>query len=351
MGILEDLFQGNPSPGLPSSSTSATSMPAWYEDFMRGIAAKGVGTVAGGYTPYPDARLAPFNDDQLQAFGLARSQAGGWKPAVQGALGSAGAIAPTATAGIDAAKGYSTAATGAVAGPAATWDTSYMKYMSPYTQNVVSEIGRLGNQNIQENLIPGINSGFIGSGGFGSTRNAEIMARGLRDAQTNISGLQSQALQSGWNSGANIFGADASRTQQQGALQSQAALGAGGQALSGAQIGANALDTSAARQGALASLGQTLGTADVGALGAVGGAQQQLQQQGLDVGYNEFLAQRDSGKNDLAWLSQLMRGQQLPTTTAQAGSVSGGYTPSPLSWLTSLYGLNRATTQPSPTQP
>lgn len=350
MGILETLFQGTPRAPLPTTNNSSTSMPAWYEDFIRGIAANSVGNAAGGYTPYAGPRLAPFNPDQTDAFQLARDNAGDWRAPHAGALTAAGSAVDTATTGANTANNYGIEANTAVGGPTQTWDTAYSRYMSPYTSNVVNEISRLGNKNITENLVPGINSGFIGGGGFGSTRNAELMGRGLREAQTNISGLQSTALQNGWTSGMSAFASDADRLQRQGALQAETALGAGNLALSGANLGVNAAGQQATQLGALATSGQQMGTNDVASLGAIGGAQQDLQQRGLDVGYNEFLQQRDWDRGTLSWLGGVLNGAQMPTTTTSNGTTSGGYNPSPLAWLSSLYGFGRAAA-PAPANP
>jgi hypothetical protein len=221
--------------------------------------------------------------------------------------------------------------------------------MSPYTSNVVDEIARLGNRNLTENIVPDIQSQFIGGGQFGSSRNADILARGVRDAQTNISGLQSQALQSGWGTGANIFGADAARQQQQQQMQSGAALTAGQLSNAGAQIGASATGEAATRLGALGQLGQTLGANDAAALGAVGGAQQQQQQTGMDQAHQEFLRQQGWDTGQLGMVSNVLRGQQMPTTNTQVSNTSqGGYGPSPLSWISALYGLNKSTQPAAP---
>jgi hypothetical protein len=68
------------------------------------------------------------------------------------------------------------------------------EWMNPYTGRINDEIARLGNQNLMEGVIPGINTTFVGDGQFGSTRNGEFMNRALRDNQTLISGAQAKML-------------------------------------------------------------------------------------------------------------------------------------------------------------
>jgi hypothetical protein len=52
----------------------------------------------------------------------------------------------------------------------------------------------MGNRNLSENVLPGVNSTFAGAGQFGSTRNADFTNRALRDNQQVISNAQATAL-------------------------------------------------------------------------------------------------------------------------------------------------------------
>ena len=72
--------------------------------------------------------------------------------------------------------------------------TTMQKYLNPYTRNVVNEQARLSNQNLFENVIPGLNSTFTGNGQFGSSRNADFMNRAIRDQQYNLMGQQGKTL-------------------------------------------------------------------------------------------------------------------------------------------------------------
>lgn len=68
------------------------------------------------------------------------------------------------------------------------------QFMNPYTSNVVDEQARLSNQNLNENILPGVNSTFAGAGQFGSTRNADFTNRAIRDQQYGLAGQQGQTL-------------------------------------------------------------------------------------------------------------------------------------------------------------
>lgn len=339
-----DYLWNAPPASVTQSGASSTQLPDWYQEYIRGIAGKGTEVAGRGYTPYQGTRIADFNADQKNSFNTIRQNQGVWKPTVNGALTAAQGIGSAATAGVNKANQFGQQAVNSAAGPGAgDWTQNYQKYMSPYTSSVVDEIGRLGNQNLFQNIMPEINGTFTGSGQFGSTRNAEYLGRGIRDAQLGITGQQAAALESGYGTAGNLFNADASRQQQQQQMQANTALSAGQLANTGAQVQTAALDSQAARLGALGQTQQQLTNNDAASLGAIGGQQQQLQQQGYDTAYQEFLKQQGWDADQLNMLNSLVRGMQLPTTTAAtSSSQSTGTGTSPLQWVNALYGMTQA---------
>jgi len=108
------------------------------------------------------------------------------------------------------------------------------QYMNPYNEQVTNRIAQLGARNLSENILPQISSDFIKAGGYGSTRQRDLVGRAARDTQEAILGQQAQALQAGYGQGLGASAADLSRygqlgatagslgTQQQGLLQSAA---------------------------------------------------------------------------------------------------------------------------------
>lgn len=284
MSDFSSFFSDQAPQNVTSTTGSILSQPDWYQEMLQGIAARGAQTAGQGYQYYSDPRLANFTQDQQSAFQGVRNQQGAWQPALSGA------------------QGYVGQGVNAVQGPAQTWTGNWQQYMSPYTQSVVNEIGRLGNQNLQENILPSINNSFIGNGAFGSDRNADMIGRGIRDAETNIAGLQSQALQQGYGTSASIFAQDANRQQQQQQMQGQMGLNAGQE------------------MGALGALGQQLGYTDTNQLYGAGSAQQGLQQKGYDLGYQEFQNQVQYPWQQLNNLSTLMQRMQVPVS--QVGSTN-----------------------------
>jgi hypothetical protein len=156
--------------------------------------------------------------------------------------------------------------------------------------------------------MPQVNGAFIGAGQFGSTRNADAMGRAAQAVQDNITGAQANALESGYRTSADIFGADAGRQIQ-----------------AGTQLGA------------LGQLQQQLGSADASLLAGLGGVQQQQQQRGLDTAYQDWQTGQNYDMTQLQQLRQLISGLQLPAgSTAITNSPTGGYGASPLDWMGAL---------------
>jgi hypothetical protein len=60
-------------------------------------------------------------------------------------------------------------------------------------------MARLTQQNVQRNILPGLKGAFAGSGGFGSQRMAGATGQTLADIQANLTGQQTKALESGYN--------------------------------------------------------------------------------------------------------------------------------------------------------
>jgi hypothetical protein len=116
-------------------------------------------------------------------------------------------------------------------------------------------------------------------------------------------------------------------TQQQQEAARQAAAGI---RLQGAQAGAQT-GLQAATQ--LANLGTTSQQQELNriqALAAAGEQQQALQQQQLSSAYQQFLEQRDWEKNQLGYLSGLIRGTPFSTSTTQGVSAAAPSTTSQL---------------------
>ena len=357
------------------SSAVSNDLPEWYKTYTQNLASSATALAnANNAAPLPAGSVAGFNPTQKAAFDAVTANQGAWQPGMQTATDLSGQIAPTAAKFIDYAQGavagpamttgdaiqpWAQGAQDAASGSAATWDQNYQKYMNPYTSEVVDNIARLGKRNWEDTIMPGVNSSMIGSGQFGSTRNADILTRAGLSANQDILGQQSNALQSGYTTGANIFGADANRIQGQQQMQTNAALGGGnlmqgalsadanrvqnqGQiqantALTGANTSINALNTASDNAGALAQTYQTLGQNDANALMATGNQQQALQQRGLDTAFSNAQLARTDPWTQLTNAQNVANNIKLPTLTKTEQSGQVGNPPSAADQMASAF--------------
>lgn len=334
MSFLSSLTTGSPA---TTSSNQSTTTPAWYQDTMRGITAQGINAASRPFAQYQGPRVAGWSPMQLGALDQIQQSQGAWNaPVVAGinALSNLpGQVAPTLQAAGQAAGSAASAI-----GPARNWTNEYQQYMSPYTSAVVDEIGRLGTRNLTENLLPAVNNSFIGAGGFGSTRNAEILGRTMRDANADILGQQAGALERGYGTSANIFNADANRSLQTGSQIANTQLQGATTALNAARTWADTLNTATQGMAGLAQQGQNMQGTDINRLIYAGNQHQGQVQKQLDVNYGDFREARDWDMNQLGALSQLIKGFQIPTNQVSNQSAMPAGT-SPLGWLSALVGL------------
>jgi hypothetical protein len=296
-----------------SSATTATTTPQYYTDYISNLASKGTQYGVGGANAPAFADATPL---QQAAFTGVANQAGTYAPALEAAATSLG-------------KAYNTDITGAV-NPYLTSGTSSSAdlvndYMNPYTSNVVDKIRLANQQNIQQNLSPGITGGAVGSGQFGSQRGANALALGISNADIGALAQQAAALQSGYSDALKA-------AQAQRANQMQAAQMAGNaytqQAQNYRDVGTQAMN--------LAQQKQTQSLADINAMATLGAQQQQIAQ-------NKQLFPLDV----LAKQAGVLSGAQIPTTQTQT------MTGSPLSAIAGLgtLGIGMFTKNASGTTP
>ena len=85
-------------------------------------------------------------------------------------------------------------------GQYAQYDATKMsEFMNPYTSNVIDANNQASNQNLMENIMPGVNSTFTGNGQFGSTRNSDFLNRAIRDNQQTLNNTNATTLYNAQN--------------------------------------------------------------------------------------------------------------------------------------------------------
>ena len=279
---MADVFQGAPLPTITTTEQKQQVLPEFYTNYLQDIANIGTSAIQQG-------GVAGFSPLQQQAFQMAP------QAAFSGAQTAGDAASLLGAAGTTAAPSMVGA------------------YMNPYTTNVVDEMARLQNQNIQRSVLPALRGAGVGSGSFGSTRQANVTGQSLADMQRNLLGKQYEALYSGYGDAMKSAQTDLNR-------QLQAGQGLGNVAQQQYNIGTGGLDV----------------------LQKLGGQQQELGQQQLN--YPMIQAQN---------LAKLFQGLNVPSgeTLQKVGpGQAGQYSLSPLSQISGLLtGLGAFTGQPSGT--
>jgi hypothetical protein len=270
---MPDIFQGVVAPDVNTTKTTASTAPQYLTDYYSDIAS--AGSKAMGRDP--NQMVSPLTNLQNQGYAAVPGAATSYQP---------GLATAEQTAGM-AAQGMSPEA--------------IQGFMNPYTSNVVDEMGRLQQQNIQRNVMPSLKAGFVGTGGLGGQRYANAMGQTSADMQANLMGQQYGALSSGYKD-----------------------------ALQAAYNQANLQNQVAQTQGTLAEREQTLGLTGAGAMTKAGAEQQ---------AYNQSII--DAPLKTAANAAALMKGYTIPTTSTETfkGPMPGAYGASPLSQMVGLGSL------------
>lgn len=264
MPVVDFLFGGTaPTPGT-TSTTSQVQLPEWYTQYTTEMLGKAQGVANLPYAQYTGPRIAGFTPTEKTGFEMTKSAAGAYEPF----LGQAGT---------------------ALAGAGQTFPEAVSAYMNPYTQNVVNQIAEQGVRQLQEKYLPAIGQEFIQAGQFGvgpgSTRMGEFGARALRDVQQNVLAEQAKALQAGYGQAADIFQSDAERK---------------------AKLAGTAAD--------IAGMAQKYGLTGAEAVSGVGEKERAMQQANLKLAYEDFLRQEGYPKEQIQFLSEILKNVNLPKT-------------------------------------
>jgi hypothetical protein len=319
MALSDFLSNGQPPKDSTfTSTTSQTVLPDWYTNYAMQILANQNAVSAQPYTAYQGPRVADFTQAQQQGFGMTGQAATAYQPGLSQAQQTTTA-AGAAPGGLATAQPYLQQA-------GQTGVANIGEYMNPYTDAVVDRIGQLGQRNLTENLLPQVEGRYIAAGqlGFGGREGAQgtpsgmmtDTARALRDTQEATLAAQSQALQSGYGQALGASQTDLSRMAGLAGTAGGFATDDIGQQLQVGQQQAN-----------LGALSQQLGLTGANAVTGVGAQQQALNQQNLNVAYQDFLKQQGYPQEQINAMLNTMQGVQgaVPTATTEEGLVPLGY--------------------------
>lgn len=378
---------GSSAPSQPSTTTQIQDIPAWEQGYVTDLLGQAQTEAAQPYQQFPGQQVAGFTGDQNQSFANVEGQTEANQANQAAALGQVSAgqntannIYGTGAGDINAATSYnplaavapylgaaSTYNAAAAAQPGINQSTAYnaaaanaasplgiQNYMSPYTNSIVGGIQNEANENWNQNIMPGVNNEFIGSGQYGSGRNAQVLGQAAGNFQTGLSANVANALQSGYTTAGNqaateagILGNSANTALSGANLASNAQTAQIGNLINQGSAAGTATQQQAANLNAaglnLGNLASTQATqqlnagTDLGSLGAqdaatnlqqnqalnaVGLQQQQQNQTNLNTAQTNWANQTQYPEQQTQFLNQIIRGLPAPTASTSSGEVT-----------------------------
>jgi len=319
--------------GGPQTSTSySTNLPEYAKPYYEELLKQGGkqvyttdagGSVTGvkGMPTYTGDRIAGFTPEQLK---VQSDVAGMTTPGGFGAASSGLGMGQTmgfgaGMTGLGQAFGYSPMAIsgGTFDAPAASY------YMSPY-QTGVTDIAVREAEKQRDLARTGRMTGAIGRGTFGGARQTLADVEAERGAAQGISDIRTRGQQEAFMNAQQQFERDQARRMQAAQLGQQAQQY---QAGLGKDIGLAGLTTgidASGKQAAVAATTQTAELERLKAQAATGAEKQAFQQKIDDLKYQTFMDQQNYQKQQLEYLSNILRGN-----AAALGSTQVQYTPQP----------------------
>lgn len=280
---------GSQQPTQPQSVTTQTSnIPDWLQaPIMRNVSTA-ESIAQEPYQPYPDQRLATFNPDQSSSFQNVRDIFNAGNPtAVQGAQSIAQGTAARIPYHLQD-----------------QWNTANaQQYMNPYTDQVLNNVAnraQLGFNQQQQFR----NSEAVKAGAFGGDRRFVVDQLAQDDLNRRLDEINASGLSQAYTTGMQGYNADRIARQQAEGLNLQSAQMLGG----------------------IGNLQQSLALQRANSLANIGAGERGLQQQSLDIGYTDFLNQRDYPRQNVNWLSSILRGNPY---TAQSEVATYQQPPNP----------------------
>jgi hypothetical protein len=268
----------SPSPPQPATSMSQTTIPEYAQPYVERMLGKAEAFTSAPYQAYGGERIADFSPLQQQA----QQSVANLAPSQQLGLGTQMAGISGLNA-MNAGQNYMGMATNPYAQQA---------FMSPYMQNALEPQLQ---EAIRQSEIQGQknNAQAVQQGAFGGARTGIVEAERQRNLGQNLSNIYGTGMQNAFQQAqqAQQFGSTLGLQGQQAALQGAQALGQLGQTQFGQQKDI------------------------INAQSNIGAQQQALQQQKLQQQYQDFLTQKAYPQQNLAFMSDILRGAPLGQQT------------------------------------
>jgi hypothetical protein len=330
--------------GSQTSTSYSTNLPEYakpyYEELLKQTGKQTYTTDAAGNVTgvkpmptYTGERVAGFTPEQLkvQSEVAGMTRPGGFGAATSGLSTGQTMGFGAGAAGLGQAFGYTpTAIYGGTFTPGAA---AY--YSSPY-QTAVTDIAVREAEKQRDLAKAAGMTGAIGRGTFGGARQALLQAEQGRNAAQQIGDIRAKGAEQGYLNAQQQFQADQARRLQAEQLTQQGQQYAAGL---GKDIGLAGITTgieASAKQAAAAAAQQTADLERLKAQAATGAEKQAYDQKIKDLQYQTFMDQQNYQKQQLEYLSNILRGN-----AAALGSTQVQYTPQP-STVSQIGGLGLA---------
>lgn len=291
--------------GGPTQSTTYTSnLPEYARPYFERMMGRAEAESNQPYVGYQAPRLAGFTGDTQTGFGITREMAERGNPELDVGTGVLGAAAQ---------RGFQ--ASNYASNP--IQQTSFgreqaQQYMSPYMENVTERQRQAAIRSYDEGR-PSRETEAVRSGAYGGYRSAIQEGVAQRGLQNRLADIEATGLQKGYESAQGQFERDRAASMTAQAQTEQQRLAGQQYGLAGAGLGLQA----GMGLGQLGAVRQGLTLQQAQALQQQGTAQQTQEQKGLDIAYQDFLNQRDFDKQQINYLSSIMRGIPVQPQTVQ----------------------------------
>lgn len=294
MSFLDFLTTGSNTANGSTGSSTSTSLPSWYMNYLQPTINNAAQVAA---QPYPDygatgmPRIAAFTNPQIQSQQMVQANTGDYQPYM-------GAAATTA------------------ANASGPYDPNQMnQFLSPYLSGVTGAIQNQASNMWNETIAPTINDAFTQNGQAGSTRQGDVLSHAARDVQSGVANQSAIADQNAYSAANQNY-------------------------LNWQQQGLNA----AGRLGSLGQLQQQLDTQGAAGLDTIGQQQQNLNQQNLNLSYQDFMNQANWPQQQVSFMSNILNGVPNPGMNTNSSGTQSQTSTSQTSPLGTLAGAFTAAT-------
>jgi len=273
-----------------------TNLPKYVKPYFERLLKRTEAESKQAYNPYTGQRLANVSGDTLQSRQNIRN------------------IASSGIAGLPAAQGATMAgmqrALQGLGYQSQDFDSAAaQKYMSPYMQNVVNVQKQQAIQDFQDQNAARA-AQAVQAGAFGGSRQAIAQGMAQNELSRQLADIQAKGQQAAFEQASGQFERDRAARE------------------SAERLGLTAGESLGAQGSQLAQLGQLAREGDIQAatlLEQIGKDQMARQQAGLDMAYEDFVRQRDYPREQLQFMSSILRG--VPVQPSTETTKFGTYNP------------------------